>query len=387
MLPDRMSELLTAYVDGELTPSQREQVARLVQGSPTVQALLEKLESDSGKLRRLPQRKPDPELYAEVMAGIQQGQILQPEFFSYVAGKRQPLPAWARAAAGAAIAASVLLLVGTGVYLMFFNTNGDGSGPSPVVKQPAQPPEANGLVKNQEKPKPLPVPKSPDPLIARLVEGTFSHFGKPVPPGTRVALKDLFDQKGQAELRQDLQKQNGVYLDLPYKNSARAVEQLTKAFRGKGIEVLVDAKTRAGLKKGEKGTFLVYAENVQPEELTFVLRQLGLDERQEVGGTIIKSQFDIALITALTLHDRALLSKLLGVEVNDRQATEKETGGKKLVDKAGGPKSPSRFAVLLPASADLSAGVSPSEELRRFLTNRPKSRPGTLQVVLVLSQT
>src|SRR6516225_2298566 len=53
MLSDRDRQLLTAYVDGELSSRQRRYVARLLHRSGDARQLLEKLKEDSGQLRRL----------------------------------------------------------------------------------------------------------------------------------------------------------------------------------------------------------------------------------------------------------------------------------------------------------------------------------------------
>jgi anti-sigma factor RsiW len=51
MLPNRDRKLLTAYVDGELTPQQDRNVHRLLGQSSEASELLRQLEEDSAQLR------------------------------------------------------------------------------------------------------------------------------------------------------------------------------------------------------------------------------------------------------------------------------------------------------------------------------------------------
>ena len=53
MLPDRQSQLLTAYVDGELGTRDRHAVEKLLSSSQEARVLLESLEKDAKRLREL----------------------------------------------------------------------------------------------------------------------------------------------------------------------------------------------------------------------------------------------------------------------------------------------------------------------------------------------
>src|SRR5947209_900138 len=107
MLPDRARELLTAYVDGELTPPQRRRVRRLVREAAEARELLGRLEEDASRLRGVEPPPLNHDLTAPVLDAIRE-RHLRP-------GRRRPprpVPATFPARAVAAAAASVLLLVG-----------------------------------------------------------------------------------------------------------------------------------------------------------------------------------------------------------------------------------------------------------------------------------
>ena len=70
MLSDRHCQLLTAYVDGELTARQRRAVDGLVQRSAEARAFLEDLQSDSAELRSLPPRKAPATLAEKVLGTL-----------------------------------------------------------------------------------------------------------------------------------------------------------------------------------------------------------------------------------------------------------------------------------------------------------------------------
>src|SRR6185437_14418170 len=70
MLRDRYRQLLTAYVDGELTKRQRRHVARLLRRSPEARQLLRKLQADAHSLRHLPRPALSADLSGPVLRTI-----------------------------------------------------------------------------------------------------------------------------------------------------------------------------------------------------------------------------------------------------------------------------------------------------------------------------
>src|SRR5438105_4517825 len=67
MLAEKYQELLTAYVDGELSARQRRAVYKLLRRSAEARALLRQLQEDSHSLIELPPPPPAPDFAGSVM--------------------------------------------------------------------------------------------------------------------------------------------------------------------------------------------------------------------------------------------------------------------------------------------------------------------------------
>src|SRR5262245_28805226 len=110
MLPESDRELLTAYVDGELSTRQRKAALRLLRRSPAARQLLRDLQADSAILRRLPRPAQVPDFTPSVLQAIAQRGLAPPA----PRRRRFAVPAWI----GVAAAAALVLLIGGGTYLL-----------------------------------------------------------------------------------------------------------------------------------------------------------------------------------------------------------------------------------------------------------------------------
>src|SRR3954464_11554178 len=70
MLPERCRQLLTSYVDGELTGRQRRHVDRLLRRSEEARGFLHRLQADAEALRHLPRPRLEGDLSASVLKAI-----------------------------------------------------------------------------------------------------------------------------------------------------------------------------------------------------------------------------------------------------------------------------------------------------------------------------
>src|SRR5258708_5038577 len=112
MLDEKDRELLTAYVDGELSARQRRAATRLLRKSTDARTLLRKLQADSDALIRLSMPPAAPDVSDPVIQLIVE-RGLQP-------GHRKPqsvaaIPLWK----GLLAAAAVLLAVSAASFLFF----------------------------------------------------------------------------------------------------------------------------------------------------------------------------------------------------------------------------------------------------------------------------
>jgi anti-sigma factor RsiW len=156
MLPERCHELLTAYVDGELTNRQRRAVGKLLHRSPEARDLLRRLQDDAGKLRALPSPPLEGDLAAEVVETIRARHLRPRRTPRPVPG----FPVWTVVV----VTIAVLLVLGVATYLYFAAAFGPANPPA-APQTPAGANPYNGL------PGPAPAPEP-----ARVPDG------RPVPP-------------------------------------------------------------------------------------------------------------------------------------------------------------------------------------------------------------
>src|SRR5262245_16025014 len=121
MLSERDLQLLTASVDGELSPRQRRHVERLLKRSPEARAFLRQLQADSRQLIELPRVSAPPDLAGSVMAAV--GRVKRRP----AAARPRPVPARTFPAwTGWAAAAAVLVAVSVGSFLRYSGDPADG---------------------------------------------------------------------------------------------------------------------------------------------------------------------------------------------------------------------------------------------------------------------
>jgi hypothetical protein len=369
MLPERYCQLLTAYLDGELSPRRRKTALRLLRRSARARSLFRKLQSDSQRLRALPQPVPALDLSPRVLHAIaQQGLRPGPLADSAVAAAAPPaasaLPGWL----GLAVAASLLLAI-TGLSYLFFSGLQAGDQIEQVVEQ---------------QPAPEVAPKKGPP---------------PEEPGLKVALRGLGSQGERKRLTQELRKETSYRLSLACRDSLQAVERLQRALRTRGVQLVMDRGARERVRRKEHNTtYLFYAENLEADELTALLHHLGVVAK----GSAQEPPCESAVVSALTSAHRRDLAQLLGVSAENLAAPARALPAKDVpmppldtiiegppAEKAKTaepprkvPLPPARLALVLAADAVGPAG--PGSEIQRFLQRRPPQRPGTLQVLLVL---
>jgi anti-sigma factor RsiW len=118
-LPERVTSLLTAYIDGELSSRKRRAVDRLLRKSPEARNLLSSMQQDSMILRHLPRKKMKADLSKTVLTTLDLRGIKLPP------PPPMTLPPLApRTSRWPKVIGAVLLLVaiGTGSYFFFSAT-------------------------------------------------------------------------------------------------------------------------------------------------------------------------------------------------------------------------------------------------------------------------
>ncbi|MCI0457849.1 MAG: hypothetical protein L0Z62_12855 [Gemmataceae bacterium] len=367
MLSDHQRQLLTAYLDGQLGTRERKEVLRLLRKSPEAQELYRRLQKDSHDLIQLPRQTLPPE-FAQTVVRTIAARGLRPGSPPPVLVPRG-IPTWA----GVAIAATVLLGVGTASY---FST------------KELRPAEMMALAPLD----PLERPPIKDPprnsFLGQLAATAAQRYAAEI--GVRVPLAALGKKEERTRLSEQLRKEPAYHLDLDSGNSVEAVRMLTAAFKADGFELLIDAAANARLKKRQpKTSYIVYAEGLRTDQLVAILERLGRAEKVAPGS---RRAFQGALLHPMNEEDRQHLSGLLGVPAAQLQPNkEVKLRPEGIVDpKAekgpkGQPKPPrpiEGFAVVL-AFDGPRGNADASREIQRFLHGRRQTRPG-LQVYVVL---
>jgi anti-sigma factor RsiW len=109
MLPDRYSQLLTAFVDGQLSTRQRKAALRLLRRSEEARKLYRKLQKDSRDLIELPPVKLPGDFPQQVLRTIAATGV-RPAPAAAQAARSAAFPGWV----GMAAAAAVFLGITTG---------------------------------------------------------------------------------------------------------------------------------------------------------------------------------------------------------------------------------------------------------------------------------
>jgi hypothetical protein len=435
MLKIHYQELLTAYVDGELTARQRRLVLRLLRRSGEARNFLRLLQDDARQLRLVPARTIPVDLSGPILESIIRRK-LQPKREPRVAVQRS-FPIWT----GAAAAAAVLLLVSAVVFVASSRDvarPGQGSakkqqppheGPAPAPEQdlarapqaplpPSPAPAPRGqtqdepedklpsepVEKDRESTPKVKAPRNPDePVLAsgedKEAPGKLERVELALP--AIYKLHEL-DKTGAAGLRDQLANGIAFRVELPCKDATRAVDRLRAALADRKFGLVVDSIAVARLKKPTfKHDFALFLENVAPPELADLLARVGVADRAPPPGKKSpEPRFEGAVVvTAMSRWDRHELKGLFGgidplavrpaipaspptVDIHRPLTEGTEAAVSATLEGKGVPRPTvaENVALLLP----LATTRTPSVEVKRFLEARKPARPGTVQAFVVL---
>src|SRR5262249_9091802 len=115
MLSEEHLRLLTAYVDGELSPRQLHRVSQLVETSSEARQLLHDLGKDSRQLAALPRKLPPRDLPRRVLRQAAEMPAPVPATPSTLVPPPSAMPSWLMVV----LAASVFVAVTAGSYWYF----------------------------------------------------------------------------------------------------------------------------------------------------------------------------------------------------------------------------------------------------------------------------
>jgi hypothetical protein len=287
---------------------------------------------------------------------------------------RRGMPTWAVGG----IAASVVggMVIGGAFWLRSqLDVNHDllpsGNGHTPVVV-------GKPVSKNEASQTP---PNAVDQLIAQVIRGSGETYGEGksepiVPPKAepvRFAFGDLKKQDKMDSLKWELAQSSGqpsgVHLDVTVKYDARSLNRIIESFHKQGVQLVVTPPAEASLAKNRP--LLVYAENINADQLALALRDLSEADIQ--GKKKVASTFETLRVSPGSLDDHKRTAEGLGIDAKQLSAP-------------GSPASKAS-AVGVVLSADRPKAPSTVSEIRAFLAGRGPVQNGALQVFLHLEPT
>jgi hypothetical protein len=446
MLLDRYRQLLTAYVDGELTDRQRRHVARLLRRSSEARRLLQQLQEDAQALRNLPRPHLRVDLTDPVLRTIAdrrltpgQSRLTKARFSAAWVG---PLASWAAAAA-------VLLVLGLASYLYFAASLADPDKPDLAAKQthppspPSVPDEPDRSEIAQGDSSPVPPRQgpasNPNPAAVSPSEVVKRSGDKPKKPATGappapakeetvltdrlemfryseveailpviVKVRDLGEESIRKNLIVELRKDANFRLELPCHNGTKAFDRVQAVAKAMNLGLVIEKRAQDRLKLPKSRTnYVVYIENLTPDELAHFVQRLGAEDKKSAGSKPLELQFDRLVLTRMTAEHHKELTTLIGVDptvsepaakgplgIDPRQPLPDLTArqvGQALAGQGGTPrpdagksaaKGPEHFALVLAYNPVRSSPSSP--EIKQFLEGRKRAKPGAIRVLLVL---
>jgi anti-sigma factor RsiW len=445
MLLDRYRQLLTAYVDGELSSRQRRYVVRLLHRSAEARQLLQQLKADARTLRQLPRPSLPADLTGAVLRLISERNLAPRQSRTI-----QVVPAmtWMGPLTSWTVAATVLLSLGVASYF-YFAASLDQAAKTEIVQKQPEPtistphPEEPGLsIAHKEdgistEPRKSAAPKINPPSAVktpRMVRqrGERSKPNSvdkpPSPPKEETALTDRLETfhfdcvpdllpvvvklggldrlPARKKLAAELSKDNAFRLELPCSNGTKAFDRVQKAARTLHIGFIIDKAAQERIKLKWNVSYLLYLEDVMPEELTGFVRQIDAEDRKSEAGKPAEAQFDRLVLMRMSAGHRKELTTLLGVDpiTTAPSATGSLADPHKpltdatarlvqqsLAGQGGAPRAePGKSAAQAPDHIALVLAynhVHPSpgsDEIKHFLENRKPIRAGALRVLLVL---
>lgn len=408
MLQDRYRQLLTAYVDGELSSHQRRHVVRLLRRSQEARHLFKQLRADAQLLRNLPAPTLATDLSGRVLRAIAErrlkpGQRRMPETV--------PARVWMGSLASWSAAAALLLGLGVGSYVYFADLQNAPAKKELARNTPAKPspsivPEKQEPLSDKDK-----TSKTPsEDTTAKLAGSSLSQSPaivqrNTVPPKPAVSetpppqskednalterqetfhldlvsdilpevftIVDLEREAVRKKLVAELRKDKDYRLELPCRNGTKAFDRVDKAARGLHIRLVLDKQAQDAIKSKKLTTYALYLENITPEELARFVRQIGIEDSKSAAGKAEEEQIDRLVLMHMTGRTHKELAAILGIDpasADPIASSSAADSGQVALVVAYNPVRPS----------------SGSEEIKRFLESRRPFREGTLRVLLVL---
>lgn len=436
---EELLRLITACVDGELSPSQRRRLQRLLSRHPEAAELLERLRVDKASLQRLPQRRLGPEFTERVVGSLPPRRLMRTK--RTVAVREHPW--WPLAAA-----AVILLAVSVAAALFVYDLSRQGQeGPTDILDRvaEAEPSTKSGagasasVTAHQPKASPLREESRPaggevayEPLPDDIFRSAISQDAgsdrstaqapapsseanppaeseppvltappvKPLGGFKTLDLKlPLFLEPRQVDVEAATRRLGSEpmhHLDIACLESGRTFERLQAAFNAVGLKLSVESELSQRLSRKLPTPCLIYVENTSPAQMAALLKALEQEEIRAEGNRKGDAQITSILLQPLDENGRKHLADALGVSVSSvtppSQRSQTSAGVdptrplsddtlRSLEKVASKAREPSALAMIyLPNRSR----IPPTKELKTFLDARLGMAPEAIHVVIYL---
>lgn len=402
MLTDPQRHLIAAAVDGRLTPSEQHAFRGLIAESRDALALFQALQSQAARLSALPKVALSRGRSAKILQAIAHSvpptaPPVTPRF--RVPAKRSWLPY--------AVAASTLLAVSAGSFWFAQHREPDcrmlpgdsvAAVPGPVLaRRPVVVPDAELPAPREFAPPQLAVVEpeavveiAPEPRVRPVGDivgsGAFQQRADLTALEVRLPVLTAASKLDLAEVRQltlnEFKAAPAVRIDLFSRDSLRGVHALQVAAKNAGVAVAVDGLTGERIKKNLPLAWAFYAESLTPDDLTKLLDQVAILNR-EAGKD---APFGSAHVTAAGATEVRDLKELLGVEPTFLKRATPVALNASTVDRVAATLTKSGKSAVLLTYAPANARTAPltSPEIRAYVAGRSERKPGTTPVLIVV---
>ena len=328
-------ELLTAAVDGELTPAERKAAQRLLRESEAARVLFAQLKADAARLKKLPRIPAPADLAENVLAAINDRAMtptpLPPSPRSSQKFNWGWLPVWANMVA----AAGVLVAITLGSYLYFSTSEqylaskDNRTAHLPPVQLPQDVNRGQG---EDVVPNPVQRPVEPGPdaiakagpeigpwprqiLNPKIETGPIPDAMPEIEPfdpaKIRVSLlikpQELSaDGEVRKKLTAEMKKDELIRLDLFCHSTPIALERVAAVLKSRGITTLTDGYAHDRLQKKQPTELMIFTEALTPDEVAQVMAVLGAEDKDA-------GLFDTVVAAPFLEQDLVKLGKLLGL--------------------------------------------------------------------------
>lgn len=421
-------ELLTAAVDGELTPAERKAARRLLRESEPARVLYAQLKADAARLKKLPRVAAPADLADNVLAVINNRALSPTPLPPSPRPDRRFNWGWLPVGANVAAAAGVLVAITLGSYL-YFSASQDyyaslkdqesarvaGVKPRDLdAERPAGepvPPRDRATDWDEEALVDAgpPVPEiGPAPREVELGKGVLTSPVEELPEiepfqPDKIRLSQLVklhelaaDAEARKRLATEMKKDELIRLDLFCNSTPQALERVVAALKSRGIKTLTDGFAADRLKRIVSTELMIFTEALTTEEVAQLMTALGAEDQKSGAG-----HFDMLVAAPFLGEDLVKLGRLLGiphgtlkhpkakVEVDIRKPLPEGTAEHvaRTLSGMGGGSSARRKAerlAMVVAYSPANGNPTASKEIKQFLDRRGERKADAKPLMLVL---